>query len=368
MVLKLGRTSSSVSEMKIIPGTIPEEGWTYLYLGINEDKNLIMLEKWEDWEEEVFLWVVNTSGKDKREILSARIDGDIYNFMLNIEIANGNSWTLGPMSRGWAPEWFGNRIVIEGKYVDSNVMSQSYPYFEINPFTLESTLIDTRKLYDGGAMGYGEIKSNDQEYVIYYGNIDDDISKEFVLQNRVDYSGAEIFKWLSEEDWIEYNSFLGRFRFWADNSDKVTMAIVQEYGFDLGVNIDLETMLTETEYDNVMEAISIHPNMGYLEDGYRALLSVNRWTSEFSNLYSVYGVPDREFFYVFDADESTLRDYCLVEYGFPEFHFEISPDEKYIAWNTLINEEAVMLILELESGKIYRNQNIRFRDWVRLKE
>lgn len=360
------------SEMIFIPETIPPAGWSYVYKGISADKIWLLLEKTEDWEKLVSVWVTPANpanGHNGREILTIRLDGDFDFFRLNIEPANGQSLTVGPMSRSWETRWLGNKIELAGKYVDSVAIDPQFPYFYIDPFTLNSRIVDITKLYDGVYSPYGEIDIDGQEFVIYYGNLDDDFQqKEFILQDIDNYSKAEIFKWLRNENWIDINYLIGRFRIWTSNTGKVNMAIVQDYGFDLGNDIDLQEMINETEYENIMEPVSIAPNSGYLPDGHMAFLSVASWTSEDGNLFSVYSATEQENILIFDSSEMVLRDYCLNEFEIYPFQLKISPDNRFIAWNSFNKDEdkVNLHIMDLETGFISRIDDIRFRDWVKI--
>ena len=358
---------SSNAEMTSIHETIPPEGWNYVYRGISASKKWLLVERSGDSGNSVSVWVTPLDSQDGHEVLEARFIGDSNFFELDLMPTNGRRITIGPLSRSWGTRWVGNRIELEGKYVDSTAMDPQFPYFYIDPFTFDNTEIETDKLFDGVSFPYGEIYINGREYVIYYGNLDGDFQqKEFILQNIDDYSQVEVFKWLRGENWIEMNLLNGRLRVWTSNTEKVNLAVVQDYGFDLGTNIEVSELTNEAKYKNVMTPIFISPNNGYLPDGYMSFLSVATSASDNGQLFSIYSVNDQDNILIFDSNKMVLRDYCLSAFRIYPLQINFSPDNKFVAWNSF-NEnknEVVLYIMNLDTGFVSHVENVRFKDWA----
>jgi hypothetical protein len=357
----------SNAEMTSIHETIPPAGWNYVYRGISASKKWLLVERSGDSGNSVSVWVTPLDSQDGHEVLEARFNGDSNFFELDLMPTNGRMITIDPMSRSWGTRWAGNRIEVAGKYVDSTAMDPQFPYFYIDPFTFDNTKIETNKLYDGVSYPYGEIYMNGREYVIYYGNLDSDFQqKEFILQNTDDYSQVEAFKWLRGENWIEMNLLNGRLRVWTSNTEKVNLAVVQDYGFDLGTNIEVNELTNETKYKNVMTPIFISPNNGYLPDGYMAFLSIAASTSDNGQLFSIYSVNDQDKILIFDSNKMVLRDYCLSVFRIYPLQINFSPNNKFVAWNSFNEDknEVILYIMDLDTGFVSHIENVRFKDWA----
>jgi len=177
-----------------------------------------------------------------------------------------------------------------------------------------------------------------------------------------------ILPWLENQPWFTSDPGLiyQNLNIFALSDGQINIVVERPYGLDLLVGARYEDLTTITDYEKIMMPIKL-PDVG-------PNIRIT-WTSNiqpmfvFDRLDITEYEPRKSSFYVYNADDQLLMDYCL-DRGHVGRTAIASHDERYLAWTEYALEGGyrdpeASVILDLAAGKFIRVPDMEVLGWVK---
>lgn len=161
----------------------------------------------------------------------------------------------------------------------------------------------------------------DNFYLIYA--LGEDLD-QFTIYNDANQTSMQAFQWLDDKEWIDFSNTGIYFQ----ENGLFLVRVVRPYGLDLGIDLNLDTVMQSKVYEEVMKAIILPgAEIPVFPGSTSGILLSNgmlivRYTSFQANITHIYRL---------DFKDMVLNDYCFeTDSG----SIAISPDERFIAITT----------------------------------
>jgi len=320
---------------------------------------------------------LNTS-PDGEWFLFHKVLHDTFDAALWISSFDGEQqWQLISNDTRDAVAWVSNDEIIIASRL--NERENATPILLINPFTLEK--VSFPPIPESG-ISLEWWNNLDNNYEIYYDKYYELTSGEygsrFVIFNYNVNEEQIAFQWLNDE--IEFfndpSNLFYMFRLFETPDRLISMVMVRPYGFDIAVNLDIDTILTENNYQDIMHPVFL--------PGEEADMRIT-WVARTSPIIAfdrlIYGQsePRSTQFYVINYQAMRMVDYCYDRGYLPEAMYistdekghtgivsYASPDESYLAWNIYNLEDGNVVgasIIDLETGYVSHIANVEIYGW-----
>jgi hypothetical protein len=334
-----------------IANTSPESGYHYKFIRTSPDG------KW-------FLYYKVLIDTFQAELWISSFDGE-------------QQWQLISNDARDAVGWVSNDEIIIASRL--NERENATPILLINPFTLKK--VSFPPIPESGiSLEWWNYLDNNYEiyYDKYYELTSGEYVKRFVIYNYNTNEGQIAFQWLNDE--MEFfndpSNLFYMFRLFETPDRLISMVMVRPYGFDIAVNLDIDTILTENNYQDIM-----HPVFLPGEEADMRITWVARTSPiiAFDRLTYGQSEPRSTQFYVINYQTMRMIDYCYDrgyipqtintssdEIGHTSIVSYVSPDERYLAWNIYNLEDGNVVgasIIDLETGYVSYVQDIEIIGW-----
>jgi hypothetical protein len=265
------KISGGESSIKTIPATIPEPGWYYSFSGVDPSGRYLLFEASQEDRKTGVILIVPIDGSPpwiigEYEFLSYgeseyRTSFGTFSFFTS----NGkNEWSFPDLQFG--PVWFWDKNSQVISYFNfGHFGGPDLPILEIDPISQEGVI-----LHDPDDI-WGFFRRNfsvgQKDFALYFEdwwNSPGSKEYEYYLYDRDRRSTQKAFQWLKsnwEWDRPELDA-LKRVRFWTNDKGLGMLLVTKLYGFDLGSDLDYETLIHEFDYDSVMKPFTIPPGYG----------------------------------------------------------------------------------------------------------
>jgi hypothetical protein len=320
-----------------VPNTVSKGDWKLVAYGPSSDRTGLNLTYEDPTGQFRQVWYSSWDGQQQRQL-------DEY----ELEVLPESQYRVGLGD--------GKSLVIEsdpeslGEHPVSIYDSATEIEREIPPFP-ENTHIEWWGIIDG------------VPYMAYF--VEEDRINGFALYNLDTFTSIPAFQWLNGKEWV----YSGDLSIWGTR-DFFVVEVAQSYGLDLGWGLNLQTIMSADEYNNVMQTFylpggDIPGGMVNLQTAY--LVS---WPGIMILRPPATDVPMPVYF--LDLQNMILRDYChsFENSGFDLIFtsFEVAPDERFVAFVALKwmapdaggNTIDMVEIFDLETGRFVRLLDANF--------
>jgi len=286
------------------------------------------------------LWVSSLDGKTQWPVMA--LDGNGY--------------------AGYASWISEEEILIVGSPNKSEISSinpwEYSPFISVNPFTLEQRqLAYLARNPDDGLYYYDAVDLRGQPWGMY-GKLN---SVDFIYDYVSDESFS-VFSWLDN-----VNPFDMQFvkPIWVYDESKFAVTVAHPDGIDLALNLDIQQIKENKQYDDVMERF-IFPKL-FLPASVLGIVPIKQWIA--LQRFDFFNSSEGEnWFYILDYENQVIYDYCLDLQNSAK-RIKISPDGKFVAFSmenfasNLEQDQHYVIVLNLENGKTFYLKGYVLVDW-----
>jgi len=194
---------------------------------------------------------------------------------------------------------------------------------------------------------------------------------KFVLVNLLSSLETPILPWLETTPWfgIDPGLIYRNLNLLSSSNGFVSIVVEKNYGFDYRPLANAEDLISNEAYEDVMVPISIpgpETNIRIIWKSTDGLLFA------FDRLDIFEMEPRDSSFYIFDAGQLELFDYCL-DRGHAGRNAFSSPDGRFLAWTVYeldggFSDPIATVILDTETGLIARLEGMAISGWIRTSE
>jgi hypothetical protein len=321
------------------PEILIENGNSY---GFSPDQRWIVYHRPGEYENQELLWIISSEGEQQMPAMPEPVFG-------------------GPV---WVNE---DQIVLVGppfEYYDPRK-----DYYKIRPLSAVNLLAQESQSLEIVNLNYrfydDLLMLNGNLYGIFYQGW---ISDRFYL-SLYDYSRNtehQAFRWL-REPWLpeateEYWNYDPHVEL---RPGGFLVAVHMLDGMDLAIDLDLEVVLSNNAYSEMMTHVVIPEHLR--EFSLKSVARARNWFA-FSQ-YNLDSTDDRaDLFFILDYDKQEIREYCYSDQTISSLHF--SPDGRFAAFNTSYIDKSrnkvrrVVFVMDLDSGYYARIPEFFVDGWL----
>lgn len=318
----------SVSSKSPIPTEIFEDE-LYEY-AISPNHNWIYFSRPSAEGDYMMLWVSSLDGKTQWPVIA--LDDNGY--------------------AGYASWISEEEVLIVGSPNKSEISSinpwEYSPFISINPFTLEQRqLAYLARNPEDGLYYYDAVDLRGHPWGMY-----GKLNRVDFIYDYVNDESFSVFSWLDNVNSFDMQSTKP---IWAYDESKFAVTVSRPDGIDLALNLDIQLIKENKQYDDVMERFIFQKL--YLPTSVLGIAPIKQWVA--LQRFDIFNSSEGEnWFYILDYDNQVIYDYCLdLQNSVKRAKF--SPDGKFIAFSmenfssSLEHDQHYVIVLNLENGKTY---------------
>ena len=180
-----------------------------------------------------------------------------------------------------------------------------FPFLIINAFTMEQQTLPYLVDYWNGRMADGYLISQEKSLMLFDESSIDGL-RYFIYDFNNDES-FQVFRWLLNEKVDPLRVVFSFQPVWIYDKDRFAIALAQQDGIDLAIDLDIETAKEDVDYDNVMTSVILPER---LNPAY--VLGIVPGTSQVVlKRFDIYHASSPKWFYLINYEDRILIDYCF---------------------------------------------------------
>ena len=320
-----------------IPNTAPEPGYHNEFERASPDGRWFLYYKVLNGTFDATLWISSFDGEQQ--------------------------WQIMPIDTRAPAGWVSNEEIVG---VSRPGDRENYtPILLLNPFTQE---INSLSPIPASGRGLNWWNSDDINYEIYFDNFyilpSGEHAGRFAIYNYNTDETHLAFQWLNAEtDYLRDHFYLYyMFRIFDTPEGLISLILVRPYGFDIAANLDIDTIITASDYEEIMQPVILpgdNPDMRI------TWIARTNPSFAFDRLDYRQYEPRSTQFYVFNYQNMSLIDYCY-DRGYTDIISYGSPDDRYLAWNTYeveSNDIVGVNVIDFETGRVSYLDGVEVIGW-----